>query len=276
MYKLFAGVVTLALLCAIGYYQFNPEPLNARDTIEVGLKQVKEKTNLSPEQEMLLKVQLAISDYMAKNGTAPESLADLVPHYFDQEPKNPVTGESFPYRKEGKMPKLGAQVTHVAGTAKGKGDKKGESQEIVSADEGFVNPNTMVPEDFVYDKTGKRDPFEPLDLATKVEVVEGNSLTTLTLGQLRLTAVITAPSGEKKGIVEDATGRGYTVSVGTKMGLEGGEVVAIEPDRLKVIVTKVDFTGKSVQSVIEIKINQAGPSGQKKGLKDDKKKKQPS
>lgn len=267
MVKLLVGLIIFALLCVVGYYRFATEPLDTRQSIDAGLKQVKEKTSLSPEQEMLLKVQLAISDYMATNGTAPATLADLVPKYFDSEPKNPVTGAVFPYRRDGKMPKLGAQTTEVAAGVKpnSKGTKAGKEEPLeLAGGDGFVNPNTMQVDEFIYDRTGKRDPFEPFDLSSSPEPVGGSSLTSYSVGQLRLAAVIVAPSGEKKGIVEDAQGRGYTVSEGTHIGTEGGVIVAIEPDRLKIVVTKVDFTGKETQTVQEMKINQAGPAGQKK------------
>ena len=104
MVKFLVGLLIVALLAVVGYYRFTPEPLTARASIDAGVQQAKEKTSLSPEQEMLLKVQLAISDYMANNGTAPAHLNELVPKYFDSEPKNPVTGEAFQYKREGKMP----------------------------------------------------------------------------------------------------------------------------------------------------------------------------
>lgn len=266
MIKFLVGLLIVALLAVVGYYRFTPEPLSPRASIDAGIQQAKEKTALTPEQEMLLKVQLAISDYMAANGTAPASLADLVPKYFDTEPRNPVTNEAFPYRREGKMPKLGAQI---AKAEPGKGDKPGQKKPeegdigLVSTD-GFVNPNTMQLDDFTYDKNGKRDPFEPFDLSATPEPVGGSSLTAYSLGQLRLTAVIVAPSGEKKGIVEDTQGRGYTVTEGTQIGNDGGVVVSIEADRLKIVVTKTDFTGQTTQNAVEMKINQAGPSGQNK------------
>ena len=274
MVKTLIGVIIFALLCVVGYYRFSSEPLDPRQTLEAGIKQVKAKTALAPEQETLLRVQLAISDYMAEHGSAPATLADLVPKYFDQEPKNPVTGEPFPYTREGKMPRLGAQTTQLASakTPKDKGGKEGEVKAFENSD--FVNPNTMKVDEFVYDKTGKRDPFEPFDLSATPEPVQGSSLVAYTLGQLRLTAVLKAPSGENKGIVEDSQGRGYTVNVGTRIGSEGGVVVAIEPDRLKIVNTTVDFTGAETQTAVEMKINQAGPSGAKQPPKaTDKKKK---
>ncbi|MFN8389525.1 MAG: pilus assembly protein PilP [Bdellovibrionota bacterium] len=268
MYKILIAVMLLGLFAAAGYYRFSAEPLSPRASLDAGIKQVKEKTSLSPEQESLLKIQLAISDYMAANGTAPSSLDQLVPKYFDQLPKNPATGEPFPYKLEGKMPRLGAQVNRAAAGSTGKQPTTKPPTSTpggvtVTAEDGFVNPNTMQVDDFTYDKTGKRDPFEPFDLsATPEPDVTGNSLTAYTLGQLRLTAVVVGPTGEKKGLVEDSTGRGYTVSVNDRIGKEGGTVVSIETDRLKIVVSKVDFTGKEVQNVVEMKINQAGPGGQ--------------
>ncbi len=268
MYKVLAGVMLLALLTVVGYFRFNTEPLTPRASLDIGIKQVKEKANLSPEQESLLRVQLAISDYMATNGAAPAALADLVPRYFDQLPKNPATNEPYPYRLEGKMPRLGAQVSKPETGTKPPQPKAAPGVPLDLASEGFVNPNTVPEDSFTYDKTGKRDPFEPFDLAgTPVPTGPGNSVTAYTLGQLRLTAVVTGPSGEKKGIVEDSTGRGYTVSSGMNIGSEGGTVVSIEDDRLKIVIKKVDFTGKEVQNAVEMKINKAGPTGQSKPKK---------
>jgi type IV pilus assembly protein PilP len=272
MYKVLVGLMILSLLAVVGYYRFNEEPLSPRAALDAGLKQVKEKTSLSPEQETLLKVQLAISDYMASHGSAPATLGDLVPKYFDQVPKNPTTGQPFPYRLEGKSPRLGAQVDrskNVTTTAKQAATGTSSTSEV-SGSEGFVNPNTMQADDFTYDKTGKRDPFEPFDFSATPAPTAGGSLTTYTLGELRLTAVVTGPTGEKKGIVEDAAGRGYTVTVGTAIGNEGGHVVSIDNDRLHILVTKTNFAGQEVQTPVEMKINQAGPSGQSKAKKKTK------
>jgi len=264
MIKLLIGLLTVGLLAFIGYYRYGSEPLSPRSAIENGIEQVKKSAKLEPEQEQLLKVQLAISDYMAIQGQAPAALADLVPKYFDQEPKNLTTGQPYPYHREGKMPRLGAQGTKAAGNSSDKNPKVEVAANAITGDGiDFVNPNTLEADSFVYDKTGRRDPFEPFDFAATPVPVAGGTITTYTLGQLRLTAVVVGPTGERKGIVEDDQGRGYTVSNGTHIGSEGGVVISVEPASLKIVITKVDFTGKQTQSEVEMKINMGRATGVK-------------
>jgi Tfp pilus assembly protein PilP len=62
-------------------------------------------------------------------------------------------------------------------------------------------------------------------------------------------------------MVEDATGLGYTISVGTPIGTAGGVVKTIEPDRVVVDEEFVDFYGekKKTERVLKLK-----PEGEKR------------
>ena len=270
MVKLLVSLMVLMLLAFIGYHQSSTVPLTARGSIDAGIEQVKKGgANISAEEEQLLRVQLALSDYIATHGSAPDSLTALVPKYFDSEPKDPRTGQPYPYRLEGRSPKLGAQIDRA-------NKKKGERNTSVAkaaekADEllsslgpDFINPNTIEIDSFVYDSSGKRDPFEQLDLSEPIP--EGATpLEAYSIGQLRLTAVLMDVGSKPKAIVEDSHGRGYTVMEGTRIGNQGGVVVAIEKGLLKIVETKKDFTGREVQNAIEMKI-------QLQSKKDTKKK----
>lgn len=270
MIKFFVALIMIALLAFIGYHRYGEPPLTTRGGIDAGIEQVKRSTKLEPAQEQLLRVQLAITDFTAANGHPPARLAELVPKYFDEEPRDPATGNPYPYKVENNSPRLGAQTTQVAAkTPKNPKEPASGPIDLAAVEKagGFINPNTMPQEEFVYDKTGKRDPFEPFDLSATPSGGPGGALTAYTLGQLRLTAVVVGPTGEKKGIVEDDQGRGYTVSVGAAIGLEGGQVVAIESDRLKIVVTKKDFTGKEIQTISEMKINTAANAAVNKAKK---------
>jgi len=94
-----------------------------------------------------------------------------------------------------------------------------------------------------YDPKGRFDPFEPLFQEKPKADIETSSgekpqrrtpqtpLEKVALSQLKLTAIIRAPSGNR-GLVVDATGKGYVVEKGTYIGLNSGRVIRIENDRI--------------------------------------------
>ena len=73
------------------------------------------------------------------------------------------------------------------------------------------------------------------------------------LSQLRLTGIILATSGHR-GLVQESTGKGHIVKVGTYIGARGGQVVSILKDRVIVEEKMKDFSGKIVVEQKEIKI----------------------
>ncbi len=139
-----------------------------------------------------------------------------------------------------------------------------------------ASPTPEIPkveENYRYNTTNKRDPFKPYNLASTPVPKEGNVLTSYSLGQLRLTAVAVSPQGERKAIVEDNQGRGYSISNGALIGKEGGKVINIEQDKLIIEINRIDFTGKELKELKELKINLSGPAGQIKAVDNTKKKK---
>lgn len=96
-----------------------------------------------------------------------------------------------------------------------------------------------------YDPTGRIDPFEPLFKneaeTAQVATVKGKRekrvpqtpLEKISLNQLKLTAVVRAPSGNYA-MVEDATGKGYVITKGTYIGLNSGRVIEIGNDNIVV------------------------------------------
>jgi type IV pilus assembly protein PilP len=110
-----------------------------------------------------------------------------------------------------------------------------------------------VDQEFIYDPSGKRDPFRPFDFAPKIigfgaGVTELEKVDTSTL---KLTAVIDTADG-KIGMVESAQGQGYTLRKGTKVGLFGGEVIEITNEDAIILETVEEFTGE--QTTREIKL----------------------
>lgn len=109
-----------------------------------------------------------------------------------------------------------------------------------------------------YDPAGRFDPFEPLfkEQAQAPEVSSTKSkrdkripqtpLEKVALSQLKLTAIIRAPSGNRA-LVEDSTGKGYVITKGTYVGLNSGRVIEIGNDSV-VIEEEIE----NVMGAIEI------------------------
>jgi Tfp pilus assembly protein PilP len=96
-----------------------------------------------------------------------------------------------------------------------------------------------------YASTG-RDPFRPFTLDLKAQRAGDGPLTPLQkyeLGQLKVAGVI-AGMDPPRAMVEDSSGMGYIVTVGTPMGRNGGVVRAIEPGKIIVEENYLDFYGK--------------------------------
>ena len=83
----------------------------------------------------------------------------------------------------------------------------------------------------VYNSAGKRDPFVPFLKAevqqrTKEDVTSLPPLQRYDLGELKFVGVVWGRKGARA-LLEDAEGKGYTVTVGTRIGRSGGVVARI-------------------------------------------------
>jgi len=256
----------VALMVYVG--GLGPQAISSRDVIEVGLARVKESIDLSASQEATVRLQLAISDYtISTGGVPPTELALLVPKYFDQVPEDPNTGEPFEYLLDGMVPRLGAQVRNAGAAVQvasakrqTEPDQGGEGEQEVSADEVLLQE---IPVDtFVYSAEGKRDPFVQFDFSgDQAELAKLPPLQRFSLEQLRVTAILKDSKGEPVAIVEDSRGIGYPVRSGTKIGNAGGEVIEIQTDMIKILETRVDFTGKEIRHVEEMELNKKAEGG---------------
>ena len=121
-----------------------------------------------------------------------------------------------------------------------------------------------------YNPAGKIDPFAPLlkdepdkTLQTEKQKREkrepATPLERVDLSQLKLTAIIRTPSGFKA-MVEESTGKGYIVGMGTYMGIHSGKVVNILKDRVVVEEEVEDALGNVVSRNSELKFQK--PSGE--------------
>jgi len=121
-----------------------------------------------------------------------------------------------------------------------------------------------------YDPTGRIDPFEPLfkeqtteqapaDKDKSKKRVPQTPLERVALSQLKLTAIIRAHSGNSA-LVQDASGKGYVIRTGTYIGLNSGQVVAIEKDRVVIEEEVENLMGELKIKTAELKLQK--PAGE--------------
>ncbi|MCF8124837.1 MAG: pilus assembly protein PilP [Desulfotignum sp.] len=93
-------------------------------------------------------------------------------------------------------------------------------------------------------KTEKQD--KPLRVLTPLEKMD--------LSQIKLVAVVITDS-RKIAMVEEPTGKGYEVKIGTYMGKNGGQVVDITFESIVVKEKVTDFKGDQTERFQEIKLH---------------------
>jgi len=153
-----------------------------------------------------------------------------------------------------------------------RGDNRG-SPEILKEKQGVApagpielhpEENPVVPEPegrLFYSSTGKIDPFLPLiqakPVVVKEDVTEDKPMRVLTpleqfdLSQIRLVAVVEADSGNIA-MVEETSGKGYILGLGTYIGKNGGRVEKILNDRIVIKEIVKDFRGDLISSSREM------------------------
>jgi type IV pilus assembly protein PilP len=106
-----------------------------------------------------------------------------------------------------------------------------------------------------------RDPFRPFTLDVHPEArVQATPLQRYDLGQLTVVATMWDVN-PPRAMVEDSSGMGYIVTLGTPIGPNGGVVTAIEPQRVVVEERVLDFYGKERTNRIVLETpKEEGPS----------------
>jgi len=104
----------------------------------------------------------------------------------------------------------------------------------------------------LYDPRGKRDPFVSFIRASErkkagVDTTALPPLQRYDLGELKFVGVIWTKKGAT-GLVEDAEGKGYSVTVGTRIGRSGGVVSRITE---KEILVKEEFVGNRGEKILK-------------------------
>lgn len=110
---------------------------------------------------------------------------------------------------------------------------------------------------YVYDPTGKRDPFRSFVLEeARKKGGERGPLEQFELGQLQLLAVVWGTE-KPRALVSDPQGRGYIVREGTLIGKNSGEITRIGDSSVVVREVYEDTLGGRTEKDIEMRIRQS-------------------
>jgi Tfp pilus assembly protein PilP len=114
----------------------------------------------------------------------------------------------------------------------------------------------------LYDPAGKRDPFVPFLKAepqhrAKADLAVLPPLERYELGELKYVGAIWGKKGARA-LVEDGEGKGYGVTVGTRIGRSGGVVTRITDKEITVREEFVGVRGDKVQRENALQLTTAG------------------
>lgn len=153
--------------------------------------------------------------------------------------------------------------------------EKGIAMDSVDSDleETSFKSLIVVDEDHqFYSGEGKVDPFDPLikdtpaaaqqTIEVKDEVPHRilTPLEKLNFTQMKLVAILNKDSGNIA-MVQESSGKGYLVGIGTHIGQNSGQVVKIERDKLVIQELVKDYKGNVVERFQEMKLNKLDDKG---------------
>jgi type IV pilus assembly protein PilP len=113
------------------------------------------------------------------------------------------------------------------------------------------------PEPSKYVRKVNRDPFRPSSIQTRTSNRSRDNLSPLErfeLGQLKVVGIVWDIK-EPRAMIEDATGLGYTILVGTPIGGSEGKVKAINRNEVVVEESFQDFSGKKKTREVLLKLS---------------------
>jgi Tfp pilus assembly protein PilP len=134
--------------------------------------------------------------------------------------------------------------------------KAGPETIAESPEQGSVSKSTMPSEPSRFTEGVKRDPFRPPNLKTKSASTRENlsPLERFDLSQLKVTGIVWDIK-EPRAMIEDKTGLGYIVKVGTPIGGSEGRVKAIRRDQIVVEETYEDVYGAKKKRDVGMKLS---------------------
>jgi len=199
----------------------------------------------------------------------------------DNQPQ--ATKNSTPEEVSGKISQPVVQNKPLKGDKIQKDDKKGklklkndqtpkENSKVEGVEENIQKVSEQksdVQKKEHYDSKGKIDPFKPL-IQDKPEesrpvVDEGpkrilTPLEKIELSQIRLVAVIIMKN-KRIAMVEEASGKGYEVGIGTYIGKNRGKVSEIKDSSIVIKELVKDYKGRPKEQVQEIKLHKIDNEG---------------
>jgi Tfp pilus assembly protein PilP len=112
----------------------------------------------------------------------------------------------------------------------------------------------------VYNPEGKTDPFQPLrledELKKKEKLGKTLPLQRFELSEFELVGILSGP-GMNKALVQDITGKGYFIQVGTRIGKKEGRVIRIDKQEVVVEEPFRDYLGRAKTRRVSLKLPQA-------------------
>ncbi len=119
----------------------------------------------------------------------------------------------------------------------------------------------LQPVDYKYTSSGKPDPFQPFVrsmFAPQKRITQGKDkdetrrpqqcdtpLECMDVGQLTLVAIVTKEGGDRLALAQDASGIGYILHTGTRIGYRNGKVTKILADRIIVTEEAENLRGEA-------------------------------
>jgi type IV pilus assembly protein PilP len=215
---------------------------------------------LPPDIALKVKISKGVDAYQKEQGRVPQNLDELKGKYLEPETIKLAKQKDFRYERVSPQayriasPKLAAPVQVAAkpptpaepapaAQPAPAGQKTGAPAAAPTAVEPGATPTSLAEIAATYDPKGKADPFKPFLLTQKAST-EGfgeakrkplTPLQKMALSEIQagLRAIIWGKMGNKA-LVEDATGKGYVLAVGTYVGQNDGIVKKILEDRIVV------------------------------------------
>jgi type IV pilus assembly protein PilP len=122
-----------------------------------------------------------------------------------------------------------------------------------------TEPKKIVTSGYVYDPTGKPDPFRPfiIEVSRPKEVVKKplHPLQRYEISQLKLVGIIWQ-IGNPRAIFEDATGKGYIVVKGSYVGKKDGRVSDILENGVIITEKSTNIFGETETKEIRVKLHE--------------------
>ena len=258
------NLITCTLVCLIGFLIVLPgcdQPAKKTATPKI----IRKKIQATPVQKATAPDAKAVAS--AKPTPTPKPVAKQTDTGEQAPSQAPIAQKSEPAAEKASKPKPPVEpksdisIIQPPGTP-APGVKTGSEQEAIASaarDAAAQSPSKMPP---IYDPKGKIDPFEPLFKETptvaavkkeRKKRTPRTPLERIDIGQLKLVGIILAESGNKA-LVEEASGKGYVIKIGTFLGINSGKVVTIEKDTVVVAEEYEDVLGNVTLRNKELKL----------------------